>query len=373
MAQFTEDFENTLVYPPWRLEGPDYGTFSVSNDYAFEGSSSWKTTLPCQLYASNTYARNELTHYGGTFVGVDLLEQFDQLYSKKFAMYLPSDYVFDTSGWHMLFQYHAHNSSSRNQPSMPIYDKYGKVSLHNNYSELAYPSPSFDSAILTHPVTGSTNLATLVPGRWHCFQLEVYWDYTVGGNGYIRFYMALDDWPTSSDLIASWDGQTGFNDVGASNIGNYFKYGLYCFNWTDSAKVASSLAAGVPASGFTRYYDSYTHADVQLALNTNQTPTAIAGNNQSISVATTTLDGTQSYDSDGTIVSYLWEQVSGPNTANILTPSGSSSIVNGLIVGDYVFRLTVTDDDTLTDTDTVTITVNPVISTNKANARVLSF
>lgn len=100
-------------------------------------------------------------------------------------------------------------------------------------------------------------------------------------------------------------------------------------------------------------------------------PIANAGSDQSVYVATTTLDGTGSYDNGGTIVSYLWEQVSGPNTANILTPSGSSSIVNGLIVGDYVFRLTITDNDSLTDTDEVTITVNPVISTTKANARVL--
>lgn len=100
-------------------------------------------------------------------------------------------------------------------------------------------------------------------------------------------------------------------------------------------------------------------------------PLANAGNDQSIDVAVTTLDGTGSSDLDGTIVSYLWEQVSGPNTANILTPTASTSIVNGMITGDYIFRLTITDNDSLTDTDTVTITVNPVISTTKANARVL--
>lgn len=100
-------------------------------------------------------------------------------------------------------------------------------------------------------------------------------------------------------------------------------------------------------------------------------PIANAGTNQSISVATSVLDGTASFDSDGTISTYLWEQISGPNTANILTPGGSTSIVNGMITGDYAFRLTVTDNDSLTDTDTVTITVNPVISTTNANARVL--
>lgn len=103
----------------------------------------------------------------------------------------------------------------------------------------------------------------------------------------------------------------------------------------------------------------------------NLPPIANAGADQSISVSVTTLDGTASSDPDGTISTYLWEQVSGPNTANILTPSGSSTIVNGLIVGDYVFRLTVTDNDSLTDTDTVTITVNPATTTTKVNVRVL--
>lgn len=105
--------------------------------------------------------------------------------------------------------------------------------------------------------------------------------------------------------------------------------------------------------------------------NVSLAPIANAGSDQSISVATSVLDGTGSYDSGGTITSYLWEQVSGPNTSNILTPTQSTSIVNNLIVGDYIFRLTVTDNDGLSDTDTVTITVNTTVSAINANARVL--
>lgn len=97
-----------------------------------------------------------------------------------------------------------------------------------------------------------------------------------------------------------------------------------------------------------------------------------AGLDQSVTTQTTTLDGTRSFSDSGSITTYLWEQISGPNTANILTSSGSSSIVNGLITGDYVFKLTVTDSFSQTNTDTVNITANiESTTTTKANARVL--
>ncbi len=84
-------------------------------------------------------------------------------------------------------------------------------------------------------------------------------------------------------------------------------------------------------------------------------PVAGAGADQNIVVSSAALSGTAT-DSDGSIVSTIWTQVSGPNTAifdnnAILTPTVSS-----LIDGTYVFRLTATDDDTLTHFDDVSIT-----------------
>lgn len=65
------------------------------------------------------------------------------------------------------------------------------------------------------------------------------------------------------------------------------------------------------------------------------------------------LDGSASFDSDGTIVNYLWKRnlstiYNGPNaTANFLAFSGTSTIT-----------LTVTDDDGATAVDTMTVKVN---------------
>lgn len=101
--------------------------------------------------------------------------------------------------------------------------------------------------------------------------------------------------------------------------------------------------------------------DVDVIVNEapNVAPVARAGDNVTITLPTdsTTLDGTASTDSDGTIVSYLWTKISGPTSSTIATPSGSTTLIDDLEAGTYVFRLTVTDNDGAASTDDVTILV----------------
>jgi hypothetical protein len=102
--------------------------------------------------------------------------------------------------------------------------------------------------------------------------------------------------------------------------------------------------------------------DVIITVNpANVAPTANAGSNQSITLPTSsvTLNGSGSADADGTIIAYEWEQVSGPNTGTITTPLTASTTVTGLIAGTYIFRLAVTDNDSVEGTDDVQVTVNP--------------
>lgn len=101
----------------------------------------------------------------------------------------------------------------------------------------------------------------------------------------------------------------------------------------------------------------------------NIDPIAEAGSNQTINLPTDSiaLSGVGSTDQDGTITTWAWTRVSGPNTPTIVSASSRDTNVTGLIAGTYVFRLTVTDDDGGTDTDDVTITVNaanslPIVS-----------
>ncbi|AHM62207.1 Kelch repeat-containing protein [Flammeovirgaceae bacterium 311] len=78
----------------------------------------------------------------------------------------------------------------------------------------------------------------------------------------------------------------------------------------------------------------------------NQRPTAIAGADKNITLPTnsTVLNGSGS-DSDGTISSYSWSQVDGPNTAIFSSFGVATPTVNNLIAGTYVFSLTVTDNE----------------------------
>ena len=92
----------------------------------------------------------------------------------------------------------------------------------------------------------------------------------------------------------------------------------------------------------------------------NQAPVADAGSNRAITLPTnaTSLSGAGSSDADGTIVSYLWQQVSGPSASTLSATNTANINVSNLQAGVYTYRLTVRDDDNATSTATVTVTVN---------------
>jgi hypothetical protein len=90
----------------------------------------------------------------------------------------------------------------------------------------------------------------------------------------------------------------------------------------------------------------------------NIPPVVNAGANLSIQlpVSSTTLVATSS-DSDGTVVSNVWSQVSGPSTATIGSTNSLTSLMSNLIEGVYIFRMTSTDDQGGVGTDDVQVTV----------------
>ena len=93
----------------------------------------------------------------------------------------------------------------------------------------------------------------------------------------------------------------------------------------------------------------------------NSPPVAKAGEDQNIFLPTSsvTLIGELSADPDGSIISYWWSQLSGPNQSVILNPNASNTVVTGLVEGRYQFRLKVTDNSGETGNDTVAVVVNP--------------
>lgn len=97
----------------------------------------------------------------------------------------------------------------------------------------------------------------------------------------------------------------------------------------------------------------------------NSLPVANAGANQNITTASGTLTGSGT-DSDGTIVSYQWTKVSGPDGTSFGNANAASTTVNGLVQGTYVFQLKVTDNAGAVAAATTQVTVTIATGTGKA-------
>ena len=96
----------------------------------------------------------------------------------------------------------------------------------------------------------------------------------------------------------------------------------------------------------------------------NQAPVANAGNNLVITapISSTILNGSSSFDPDGTIVYYGWNEISGPSAAQITNVNTATPTVSGLIVGTYTFQLMVTDNSGASSYDQMSVTVNPPVN-----------
>ena len=95
------------------------------------------------------------------------------------------------------------------------------------------------------------------------------------------------------------------------------------------------------------------HSALLSAIPTNQPPVADAGPDQTAETGVTlSFDGSESTDSNGTIVSYEWD-FGDVNTSDVVTTTHAYSTA-----GPYTVTLTVTDDDGATDSDTAIVTVS---------------
>ena len=89
-------------------------------------------------------------------------------------------------------------------------------------------------------------------------------------------------------------------------------------------------------------------------------PTVDAGLDQTITLPTNGIVLTGlGIDPDGGAISYVWIQESGPNSASLSGADTSELSVSDMAQGVYVFRLTVTDDQSESAFDQVSVTVVP--------------
>lgn len=106
-----------------------------------------------------------------------------------------------------------------------------------------------------------------------------------------------------------------------------------------------------------------TTAQVKLTVKegSNELPIADAGVDQTVTlpISGVKLDGTKSFDPDGSIVSYTWMKIDGASAVNIKNVNTATPTVSGLKPGQYIFELTVKDNRGATAKDQVIITVKP--------------
>lgn len=89
-------------------------------------------------------------------------------------------------------------------------------------------------------------------------------------------------------------------------------------------------------------------------------PVAVAGKDLSIVLPQDSayLDGSRSYDNNGSITHFAWTKLSGPASCNIVAAGAKTTWIKKLTEGTYVFELTVTNHFKLTAKDTLTIYVD---------------
>jgi hypothetical protein len=99
----------------------------------------------------------------------------------------------------------------------------------------------------------------------------------------------------------------------------------------------------------------------------NNLPLAYAGNDTTVYIPDpqVTLSAAGSMDPDGTIMSYLWTKVSGPAPGNIQHSSYPLTEITGLVAGEYIFQVQVTDNQGASSTDQVRVLVDALLRPNK--------
>ena len=106
---------------------------------------------------------------------------------------------------------------------------------------------------------------------------------------------------------------------------------------------------------------------VEPALASLQPPTAVitGGGTGTITLPANTIylsGATSKTSTGGAITKWAWSYVSGPGGYKITSPATTTTYINNLVAGTYVFRLTITDASGLTSTATKQIVVNQAVA-----------
>lgn len=206
-----------------------------------------------------------------------------------------------------------------------------------------------------------TDVGPVVKGQWEDWVMNR--DFTSSSSGFVRLYKA-------GKLVAEYIGPN-WKDDGRHSKEPYMQMGLYKWAFGNNHNPAPNV------NSVEMYMDEVRFGNQNAKLEdflldgatapppTNQLPTVNLGNNRTITLPSNSISITgTAADADGSISSFRWSQVSGPNTATIANGTTATATFSNLVQGTYSFRLTVTDNDGGTTAATVSVTVNPEVVQN---------
>lgn len=193
------------------------------------------------------------------------------------------------------------------------------------------------------------DLGSTTIGKWINIVIHVKWSNSANG--------LLEVWRDGVKMVNKTNVRTN------SKGGSYMKIGINKWSWAPGGGSSSATQRIFYIDNFKMGDGTVSYADVDPSSTVvpvpNQAPKVNVGLDVSIQLPTNSISlSATASDPDGNIVSYAWSKVSG-NNAVIVTPTSVNTSITNLEAGDYVFRLTVTDNANASSSDDVNVHVEP--------------
>jgi hypothetical protein len=242
------------------------------------------------------------------------------------------------------------------------------------------------SSNLTVPSTGSTTVTNLVQGVY-VFRLTV--TDNDGSTGTDDIQITVNAAPNQAPVANAGADQIitlPLNNVSLTGKGTDGDGSIATYSWTKISgpvtySIANNSLSNTAVTGLVQgiYVFRLTVTDnqglsssddVQITVNKaavppNRAPVVIAGSDTTITLPDNQIELMGiAIDVDGTIATYQWSVLEGPETYTLSSPSSNKTMVEILTAGTYVFRLAATDNSGATGADTITLTVKPAIKSS---------
>lgn len=209
------------------------------------------------------------------------------------------------------------------------------VGVHDVVLNVTDNSGAWDTAQVTITVQGVNNAPMITSYYPATDNVSVY-----AGDSQLFNVSAYD--PDGDPITYTWELDS--SPVSASDN----------FTYSPGAPDAGDHTLVITVMDNSSFYNASSVNSWSVRVNlTNIAPVADAGSDvAAVQNASFTLNGSLSYDVDGSIVSYEWADDQGE-----AIPAGATTTANFTILGNHTVSLNVTDDDGAWDTDAVLVTV----------------